>query len=187
MLRRLFLFLALLLPLTTAAPALAQSAPTCQYILGFATLHSLDATDTGDCLDNQAFAANGDAQQHTTNGLMAWRKADNWTAFTNGYWTWINGPNGLAKRLNTQRYSWEANPDGLPLVDASSTVVAPVSSPPVASGQSTYTPAPSAPAGQYPSDITAACNDGTYSYSAHASGTCSHHGGVQTWVNHPAS
>jgi len=118
MFRRLFVLLALLLPLTMATPALAQSAPTCQYILGFATLHSLDVTDTGDCLDNQAFAANGDAQQHTTKGLMAWRKADNWTAFTNGYWTWINGPNGLAKRLNTQRFSWEENPDGLPLADA---------------------------------------------------------------------
>jgi len=77
----------------------------------------MDLTDIGGCLDNQAFAGNGDAQQHTTNGLMAWRKADNWTAFTNGYWTWINGPNGLAKGLNTQRFSWEANPDGLPLAD----------------------------------------------------------------------
>jgi len=48
--------------------------------------------------------------------LLAWRKADNWTAFTNGYWTWINGPSGLVKRLNTQRYSWEANPENLPLV-----------------------------------------------------------------------
>jgi hypothetical protein len=120
--RRLFVLMAILASLLTVAPALAQSAP-CQYVLGFATLHALDAPDTGDCLDNQAFAANGDAQQHTTNGLMAWRKADNWTAFTNGYWTWINGPNGLAKRLNTQRYSWEANPDGLPPADQPAPVV----------------------------------------------------------------
>jgi len=28
---------------------------------------------------------------------------------------------------------------------------------------------------------TAICNDGTYSHSAHRSGTCSHHGGVKTW------
>ena len=48
--------------------------------------------------------------------MLVWRKADNWTAFTNGYWTWINGPGGLVKRLNTQRYSWEANPENLPLV-----------------------------------------------------------------------
>jgi hypothetical protein len=104
--------------LVIATPAQAQSAPACQYVLGFQTLNSLDPTDTGNCADNQAYAANGDAQQHRTTGLMVWRKADNWTAFTNGYWTWINGPNGLAKRLNTQRFSWEANPDGLPTADA---------------------------------------------------------------------
>lgn len=44
----------------------------------------MDAANVGNCTDNRAFAANGDAQQHTTNGLMAWRKADNWTTFTNG-------------------------------------------------------------------------------------------------------
>jgi beta-lactamase superfamily II metal-dependent hydrolase len=32
---------------------------------------------------------------------------------------------------------------------------------------------------------TAICNDGTCSYSAHRSGTCSHHGGVRQWVNRP--
>ncbi len=100
----------------TPTVALAQAAP-CQFILGFKTLHDLDPQDIGNCLDNQAFAANGDAQQHTTNGLMAWRKADNWTAFTNGYWTWINGPYGLAKRLNTVRFTWEANPTGLTEID----------------------------------------------------------------------
>ena len=86
----------------------AQSAGGCQFILGFKTLHDLDVNDIGDCTENQAFAPNGDAQQHTTKGLMAWRKADNWTAFTNGYMTWINGPNGLVNRLNTDRFPWEA-------------------------------------------------------------------------------
>ncbi len=113
--RRFLLLLAVLSSLLTVTPALAQSAPTCQYILGFATLHGQDTADTGGCLTDQHFAPNGDAQQTTTNGLMAWRKADNWTAFTNGYRTWINGPSGLASRLNTQRFSWEANPDGLPV------------------------------------------------------------------------
>jgi cytoskeletal protein RodZ len=37
--------------------------------------------------------------------------------------------------------------------------------------------APSAPAG-----ATAQCVDGTYSFSLHHSGTCSHHGGVATWL-----
>jgi hypothetical protein len=36
-----------------------------------------------------------------------------------------------------------------------------------------------------PAGATAKCRDGTYSYSAHASGTCSHHGGVGRWIHHP--
>ena len=34
---------------------------------------------------------------------------------------------------------------------------------------------------------TARCVDGTLSYSAHRSGTCSHHGGVAQWINPPPS
>lgn len=37
--------------------------------------------------------------------------------------------------------------------------------------------APAAPAG-----ATAECVDGTYSYSQHRQGTCSHHGGVKRWL-----
>jgi hypothetical protein len=33
-----------------------------------------------------------------------------------------------------------------------------------------------------PSGATAQCNDGTYSFSQHHSGTCSHHGGVAAWL-----
>ena len=98
-------------PVASASPAPAAAAPSgpCQFILGFAALHNLDPQDIGDCVDNQAFAPNGDAQQHTTKGLMAWRKADNWTAFTNGYRTWINGPAGLVNRLNTgPLFPWES-------------------------------------------------------------------------------
>ncbi len=29
---------------------------------------------------------------------------------------------------------------------------------------------------------TAVCRDGTYSYSQHRQGTCSHHGGVDNWL-----
>jgi hypothetical protein len=32
-----------------------------------------------------------------------------------------------------------------------------------------------------PAGATAKCNDGTYSYSQHRQGTCSHHGGVNVW------
>jgi Protein of unknown function (DUF3761) len=36
--------------------------------------------------------------------------------------------------------------------------------------------------GQAPSDATAQCRDGTYSFSEHHRGTCSHHGGVSGWI-----
>ena len=38
-----------------------------------------------------------------------------------------------------------------------------------------------APAPAHPAGATAQCNDGTYSYSQHRQGTCSHHGGVRIW------
>lgn len=37
-------------------------------------------------------------------------------------------------------------------------------------------------AAQAPAGATAQCGDGTYSFSAHRSGTCSHHGGVSRWL-----
>jgi hypothetical protein len=106
--KRFFLSLVLLATAALPATAAAQSAPAgCQFVLGFQDLQAMDPADIGTCTDNQSNAANGDAVQHTTNGLMAWRKADNWTAFTNGYMTWINGPDGLVSRLNADRFPWE--------------------------------------------------------------------------------
>ncbi|MGO9147952.1 MAG: DUF3761 domain-containing protein [Desulfomonilia bacterium] len=34
-----------------------------------------------------------------------------------------------------------------------------------------------------PAGACAVCRDGTYSFSMHHSGTCSHHGGVAQWLN----
>ncbi|MHB9054266.1 MAG: G5 domain-containing protein, partial [Thermoleophilia bacterium] len=42
-------------------------------------------------------------------------------------------------------------------------------------------PTPAPDTSGVPSGATAKCNDGTYSYSANHSGTCSHHGGVAEW------
>ena len=42
---------------------------------------------------------------------------------------------------------------------------------------------PSAVAGSVPAGATARCRDGTYSFSAHRAGTCSHHGGVAAWLS----
>jgi hypothetical protein len=161
--------LALASSLLSAAPIHAQT-PSCQFVLGFKALHDMDPGDVGGCVDNQSLAASsGDQQQHTTNGLLVWRKADNWTAFTNGYLTWINGPSGLAQRLNTQRFSWEANPEGLPLADAP--VAAPASpaqssSPAPAPARSTSvaaSPAP-APASASPAAASSPAGSGSSGY-----------------------
>ena len=80
-------------------------------------MHGLIPQTVGACLENEHHnPENGDGLQATVGGLLVWRKADNWTAFTDGYRTWINGPNGLQQRLNSQRFVWEANPDGLPVI-----------------------------------------------------------------------
>lgn len=36
--------------------------------------------------------------------------------------------------------------------------------------------------GAAPSGASAKCRDGSYSFSKHHSGTCSHHGGVNSWL-----
>ena len=47
-------------------------------------------------------------------------------------------------------------------------------------GQSVHSPAYSS--GGVPAGATAQCADGTYSFSTHKQGTCSHHGGVAKWM-----
>lgn len=104
--------LALLATVGWATPVAAEAAG-CQYVLGFAALHDLLPNVIGGCLENEQHnPANGDGVQHTTNGLLVWRKADNWTAFTNGYETWVNGPYGVQHRLNTQHFAWEGTGSG---------------------------------------------------------------------------
>jgi hypothetical protein len=86
----------------------SRAASSCQFVLGFKTLHDLIPGVVGDCVtDEQHNPTNGDGLQQTTNGLLVWRKADNFTAFTDGYRTWVNGPFGLQERLNAQRFDWE--------------------------------------------------------------------------------
>lgn len=97
-------------------------AASCQFVLGFKTLHDLIPGIVGDCVENEHHnPVNGDGLQMTTGvnnagGLLVWRKSDNFTAFTDGYHSWINGPFGLQQRLNNQRYFWEQNPTNLPIV-----------------------------------------------------------------------
>lgn len=105
---RLASVLIVLLALAPLAPP--TRAETCTFVLGFKTLHDLIPDVVGNCVvDEHHNPANGDALQETTRGLLVWRKADNFTAFTDGYRTWVNGPLGLQVRLNTERFAWEAD------------------------------------------------------------------------------
>lgn len=98
-------------------PAYSASADSCQFVLGFATLHDMIPQIVGNCLENEHHnPENGDGLQATTHGLMVWRKADNFTAFTDGFRSWVNGPYGLQERLNSQRFFWEFNPQNLTVI-----------------------------------------------------------------------
>ncbi|HEX5417105.1 MAG TPA: hypothetical protein VFZ25_15685 [Chloroflexota bacterium] len=95
----------LLGPVTPGADA-----ANCQFTLGFKTLHDLIPATVGNCLGNEVHSpCCGDAIQRTTKGMLVWRKADNATAFTDGYHSWILGPFGLQERLNSNRFPWEAD------------------------------------------------------------------------------
>lgn len=91
------------------APAPGPRASECRFVLGFAAVRELIGPQVvGDCLENEGHNAdNGDALQRTSGGLLVWRKSDNFTAFTDGNRTWINGPFGLQRRLNTETFPWE--------------------------------------------------------------------------------
>jgi len=93
----------------TAGAALGSQQGGCQFVLGFKALHDLIPNIVGNCVTDEQHAANGDGLQQTANGLLVWRKADNFTAFTDGFRTWVNGPFGLQERLNSQRFDWEKN------------------------------------------------------------------------------
>jgi hypothetical protein len=92
----------------------------CAFVLGFQRLRDAVPPFTGQptigaCLENEQYSpAGGEALQRTVawhglGGLLVWRRQDNWTGFTDGHRTWINGPNGLELRLNTERFCWESD------------------------------------------------------------------------------
>ncbi|MHB1158792.1 MAG: sunset domain-containing protein [Chloroflexota bacterium] len=95
--------LAAIAAMSTAS--LAQSKP--EFRLGFKALADQVPDVVGEPIEEERWGANGDSLQQTTTGLMVWRKADNWTAFTDGSRSWINGPLGVRERANEERFDWE--------------------------------------------------------------------------------
>lgn len=80
----------------------------CALLPAFASLiDAIGADVVGTCLDQPQVLDNGDSQQATSTGMFALRRDQNWVAFTDGYRTWLRGPQGVQQRLNTERFSWE--------------------------------------------------------------------------------
>ena len=95
--RSLAALILLALAMTLAPAAVART--VCSLTLGFKALHDLLPDVVGECVeDAQVDPATGNLTQRTTNGLLMWRKADNWTAFTDGPNTYIARPEGVVSR-----------------------------------------------------------------------------------------
>jgi hypothetical protein len=98
---------------STPTPSLPDSLPnevaaTPEFKLGFGVLARLLGELAGAPLENEFHdPSTGNTLQRTSKGLMVWRKAENWTAFTNGFLTWINSSHGLQVRVNAERFDWE--------------------------------------------------------------------------------
>ncbi|MHB0869994.1 MAG: hypothetical protein ACYC5J_11145 [Chloroflexota bacterium] len=118
--RVLLMSLTLATAVALALVGAALAAPKPEFRLGFAALAGQMPDVVGEPLEDEHWGDNGDSLQRTTKGLMVWRKADNWTAFTNGSRTWINGPQGVKDRGNDERFEWEAaDPNAKPVAPAS--------------------------------------------------------------------
>jgi hypothetical protein len=82
---------------------------------------------------------------------------------------------------------WIAAAQGVGIAAGVTTTTAPPPTTTTLAPVTTTTAAPPPPPSGDPSGATAQCADGSYSFSAHRSGTCSHHGGVARWINPPPS
>ncbi len=128
--RRVLLVTVLALTMLVALPLSASMEGDPYFQLGFETLAEMIPEIAGTPLENEHHnPLNGDGLQATTTGLMVWRKADNWTAFTNGYWTWVNGPYGLQDRSNLVRFEREADAPRILEIPLESTVVSSTTTP----------------------------------------------------------
>ena len=96
--------------LGAAGPPPLAWAQTCKFQSGFKLLHDLLPDIVGECLENEQWVVEG-TRQRTTGGLLVWRRADNWTAFTDGYRTWSIGPRGLHQQSNAASFGWQSSAD----------------------------------------------------------------------------
>ena len=135
--------LATVLAVVGAASVHADGQP--QFRFGFKTLADLIPDVVGVPLEDEHYTPEGDSQQRTTTGLMVWRKATNYPAFTNGWMTWVLGPYGLQVRANDERFDWEQQVSSSPAPSTATPTPAPTSTvTPNPTPTPTATPAPTA-------------------------------------------
>ena len=91
-------------PSAPPAPASTRTYP----ISGrFISLTSQISGMVGPAIENEHADPSGDVSQRTTGGLLFWSRARNLIYFTDGFVTWVLGPNGVEDRPNDQLLDWE--------------------------------------------------------------------------------
>jgi acetolactate decarboxylase len=100
---------------TALATGVALADPKPQYQNGFAALASQIPSIVGEPLENEHPVEANTIVQHTSGGLMVWNGSDNSARFTDGQYTWVDGAQGVQRRLNSDRLAWEkpSNPPTL--------------------------------------------------------------------------
>ena len=100
--------LALVAVLALAGSAPAELASRCEIGGRFLVLSEPLPDLIGSCVGPEVLnAETGDIQQPVDGGVLVLRSADNTPMFTDGWQTWLAGPNGIETRLNSERLTWE--------------------------------------------------------------------------------
>jgi hypothetical protein len=87
------------------AGAVAAGTGTCTFSPRFQALRDRLPDLVGGCLeDEQPNPANGNLEQRTAGGLLAWSKADDTVAFTDGANTWYACPDTVEQRASTETF-----------------------------------------------------------------------------------
>jgi zinc/manganese transport system substrate-binding protein len=115
--RRLGFVFVVLASLALGSPA-AAFAQSCQLTGGFALLQSQVPDVVGTCRGAEIDRPElGEATQSTTNGRLMYHTVDGVVSFSDGSHTWVLDPSGQVQiRTVNERFAFEFNGDGLPLV-----------------------------------------------------------------------
>ena len=116
---------ALVVVLAVSGPVPTGLAAQCEIWPRFLVLAEALPDLIGNCMAPESLnGETGDIEQPVDGGVLVLRSADNTPVFTDGWQTWVAGPNGIETRLNSERLAWE--PGEASLAAAADTVPIPV-------------------------------------------------------------